>query len=518
VTAIRRRRALAARGIALAVLALVAPLSACAPERDATWSPASWAETGGVVADEPAPQPAPDAVALVPQRIRNDATGVDARWSYLPGTHAVNDAVESVVRAAIDAQVAVSGVAYTPQVHDRSAGLDRRGCESGATSAPAPDLLGAGAQTRTVVVCEIVHAAGTVLVQRLRTVRGSASGIEADDVTTIFTDVSTGQVGTGAALVADAAAVWEPLIETLRRTAGALSLVQIAPPTPDQLAALTAALGDAYLGADEVILTLPAGFTTPELAGLSAWRTPDAQHPVRVALPISAVEPLLTDLGRAIRSSSGAFAGPLSAGAAFDRTPCDLVPCMALTLDDGPGALTAGILDVLRERDSAATFYMLGQNAQRNPNTVRRVAAEGHQIGNHSWNHPYLVELTDAQIRAQLEDTGDVLRALSGQSVATFRPPGGRIDDRVLAVAGMPAVMWGVDTRDWAGPEDGALAALAIDSPRIGTIMLMHDIQAVTGRVLAEVVDGLRARGFSLVTIDALFGGAVPAGIVRHGP
>jgi peptidoglycan/xylan/chitin deacetylase (PgdA/CDA1 family) len=191
---------------------------------------------------------------------------------------------------------------------------------------------------------------------------------------------------------------------------------------------------------------------------------------------------------------------------------------MALTLDDGPSTLTPQFLDVLRDEQSAATFFMLGQNAQNFPDTVRRVAAEGHQIGNHTWNHPYLTELTKEQIEDQLGRTAGLLRDLSGQPVGTFRPPGGFIDADVVAIAGQPAILWSVDTRDWEKPADDDLARYAIDAPEVSTIMLMHDIQAGSARVFDRVVSGLRDRGFSLVTLDALFGGSVPSGIVRHGP
>jgi peptidoglycan/xylan/chitin deacetylase (PgdA/CDA1 family) len=161
---------------------------------------------------------------------------------------------------------------------------------------------------------------------------------------------------------------------------------------------------------------------------------------------------------------------------------------------------------------------MLGQNAQSYPDTVRRVAAEGHEVGNHTWNHSYLTELTKAQIESQLGRTADLLRQLSGQPVGLFRPPGGFVDGNVVAIAGQPAILWSVDTRDWAHPADADLARYAVDAPNVSSIMLMHDIQAGSARVFDQVVQGLRDRGFSLVTVDALFGGAVPGGIVRHGP
>jgi peptidoglycan/xylan/chitin deacetylase (PgdA/CDA1 family) len=88
----------------------------------------------------------------------------------------------------------------------------------------------------------------------------------------------------------------------------------------------------------------------------------------------------------------------------------------------------------------------------------------------------------------------------------------------VLGVAGMPAILWSVDTRDWAGPSDADLLAYSVSAPRIGTIMLMHDIQEGTSRIMPQLLDGLLDRGFSLVTLSKLFDGQIPGGIVRYAP
>lgn len=506
---------------AILAVAGVAGLSACAPDTDPSWQPAQWPIVGRMLTNPP---PAIDAtrIALASQRIRNDAVRVEARWAYLPGSQPLNDAVEATVRAAIGAQSEAAAMAYRPQVFGIEAGLRDRGCVPGATSRPAAEVLGAATESHTVVVCEIVHAAGSTFGQRLRVVRGSASDgavqVEADQITTLYTDVATGQVGDGASMIAEADLLWTDVVSVARRAAGGLSLVAVAPPSEQQRAALGQALQDASFVEGELVVPLPAGFTAPELEGLAGWQTPDLDHPVWVSLPRESYDPALTDFGRVIADARGPFTGPTTAGASFDRTPCDLVPCMALTLDDGPSGLTDGILDALRDRHASATFFMLGRNAQNRPDTVRRVSAEGHQIGNHTWNHPDLTTLSDERIATELSATADLLRSLSGQSVSTFRPPYGALNDRVLGVAAMPAILWSVDTRDWAGRADDDLLAYSVGAPRIGTIMLMHDIQAGTARVMPQVLDGLLDRGFSLVTVSHLFGGQIPGGIVRYAP
>lgn len=489
-------------------------LSGCAPEPVVGWQPRQWT-VDGTITTAPAP-PDPGQASTTDMRLWNDEVGIDARWATLPGAPAFNAAVEAVVRDAVQARSQISGRAYRPMVHPSDAGLGERGCTSEATPASASDVL--GNREGTVIVCEIVLARGSLFGERLRVVSTSGSADPSDTSTVIYTDVSTGEVVTEAELFTDAGALWPAYIDTLRRDAGSLSLSPVAAPTDAQLAVFRDALLRSHLTDDAVVIPVPAALTARELDGLAGWRERSRDHPQSVALSAALATRALTPFAQALIRAEGDFTGPSSAGVGFLPTPCDLVPCMALTLDDGPSGLTPQFLDVLRDEQSAATFFMLGQNAASHPDTVRRVAAEGHQIGNHTWSHPYLTELTKEQVEDELGRTAALLRELSGQPVATFRPPGGFIDEDVVAIAGEPAILWSVDTRDWEKPADDDLARYAINAPEVSTIMLMHDIQAGSARVFDRVVSGLRDRGFSLVTLDTLFGGSVPSGIVRHGP
>lgn len=501
------------------VLAMTAVLASCASPTDRSWQPAAWPVEGRVLDALPdAEAPLIDLGATVPvdYRLRNDEVGIDARWAGLPGDQPVNARIEQVIREAITAREDATGAAYHPQAFPVGAGLAERGCTAGATQAPAAEIL--GDRTGAVVVCEVVFASGTIFGEAVRIVTGAPDAIESDTTTTIYTDIATGVVAASDELVNDPSALWEPYVEVLRRAYGSLSIAPVTSASPEQLAVLTSALGGAVLQGGEFVIPVPADVHAAELDGLRAWQDRDLAEPRYVALSTAAIETALSPLGAAVASASGPFAGPVSQGAGFEPTPCDLMPCMAMTLDDGPSSLTPGFLDALRDQDAAATFFMLGQSANAYPDTVRRVAAEGHQIGNHTWNHPYLTALTDREIQSQLGRTRELLQSLSGQPIATFRPPGGFVNNHVVAVAGQPAIMWSVDTRDWAAPDDASLAALAISEPKPGTIILMHDIQKGTSRVFAQVIAGLRDRGFALVTIDALFGSTVPQGIIRHGP
>ncbi len=316
----------------------------------------------------------------------------------------------------------------------------------------------------------------------------------------------------GAELWTDAAAdvLGAQIVEALLRDAGALSLRPAAIAEPEQVDHLRAGLATTVPATGgALVFTIAPGFSTAALGDLGV---PATIEPLAIAVPADVAAEVLTPFGARLSAAAGQpYSGPQPTTASADRSSCDLVPCVALTYDDGPSGLTPRLLDILRDERASATFYMLGQSAAGAPDTVRRVSAEGHEIGNHTWNHPHLPELTDAEISSQLDRTAGVLRELSGQPVASFRPPYGEFTARVLQAAGAPAILWTVDTRDWAGPADDVLISRAVDGAAPGGIILFHDTHDRTVRVTPAVLAGLRDRGFTMVTVTQLFGGRLPA-------
>jgi peptidoglycan-N-acetylglucosamine deacetylase len=135
---------------------------------------------------------------------------------------------------------------------------------------------------------------------------------------------------------------------------------------------------------------------------------------------------------------------------------------LALTFDDGPNpAFTPRLLDVLAEHGVPATFFMLGGRAQTNQELVRRIAAAGHLIGNHSWSHLNLAMSAAEKIREELTETRDTLEQITGMPVKFFRPPFGARRPVTLAVArelGMTPVMWNAMTSDWEEPSAEKIA------------------------------------------------------------
>lgn len=135
---------------------------------------------------------------------------------------------------------------------------------------------------------------------------------------------------------------------------------------------------------------------------------------------------------------------------------------LALTFDDGPNpACTPRLLDLLARHELRATFFLLGCRAQAEPDLVRRIAAAGHLIGNHSWSHPNLALAGRKRIGEELARTSDVLEQLAGAPVKYFRPPFGARRPAVLRLAralGMVPVLWNAMTSDWSQPSAERIA------------------------------------------------------------
>lgn len=136
---------------------------------------------------------------------------------------------------------------------------------------------------------------------------------------------------------------------------------------------------------------------------------------------------------------------------------------IALTFDDGPNPeWTPKLLDILANHDVKATFFMLGKFAEAQPELVRRVAGEGHLIGNHSWSHPKLSKCSAKRIKEELKRTQDAIEQMIGSPVRFFRPPFGARRPAVFRIArelGLETVLWNAMTNDWSEPLSEKIAA-----------------------------------------------------------
>lgn len=184
-------------------------------------------------------------------------------------------------------------------------------------------------------------------------------------------------------------------------------------------------------------------------------------------------------------------------------------PMVALTYDDGPFPKVSNrILNCLSKHDSVATFFMLGQNVKRYPKVVQRKAQLGMELGSHTWSHPNLLELKKKDIKAEINKTNNALINACGQSASVFRPPYGNIDDKILKIVDMPAVLWSVDTLDWKSRKAKSVVnvvkKIEKEDGLDGRVILMHSLYPSTAKATEMLVPWLKKKGYQLVTVSEL--------------
>ncbi len=188
---------------------------------------------------------------------------------------------------------------------------------------------------------------------------------------------------------------------------------------------------------------------------------------------------------------------------------------VCLTFDDGPdGVFTPKVLDALEKYGVHGSFFCIGQNVHRFPGVIRRIDRDGSLALSHTWDHADLSRLSDRAIRNEITRTGDEIAGVIGKRPAIMRPPYGAVNGRVigdLQGANYKIVIWSIDTLDWSQKDKENIARNVLDNVRPGEIILMHcnaDRQA-TVDALPEVIAGLRARRYSLLTLSQMLG--IPA-------
>lgn len=186
-------------------------------------------------------------------------------------------------------------------------------------------------------------------------------------------------------------------------------------------------------------------------------------------------------------------------------------PVVAMTFDDGPHpSLTPRLLDLLAARNLRATFYLIGNRVVQYPAIARRIAAEGHEIGNHSWSHPFLDGYSDSAVIREIDRTTDAIYQITGRPPVTFRPPYGAFNRRqrlmLHAARSMPTVLWSVDPQDWRRPGASVVADRILGHSSSGSIILSHDIHSGTIDAMPRALDGLTERGLRFATMSQMLG------------
>jgi peptidoglycan/xylan/chitin deacetylase (PgdA/CDA1 family) len=186
---------------------------------------------------------------------------------------------------------------------------------------------------------------------------------------------------------------------------------------------------------------------------------------------------------------------------------------VALTFDDGPDPLhTLALLEILDRYDALATFFCIGMQAMAYPQLVGEIAAHGHAIGNHTWSHPFLLDLGTHEFSEQLDRTNEAIDAATGRTPTFFRPPYGARTPEIIqqvTASGMAFTLWDVDPRDWSMPGADRIAEAVREQARHGSIILLHDgggDRSQTVSALPRMLDNLLDCGYRLTTMDQLSG------------
>ncbi len=197
-------------------------------------------------------------------------------------------------------------------------------------------------------------------------------------------------------------------------------------------------------------------------------------------------------------------------------------PMVALTFDDGPSAHTDRLLDAFAEHGGKGTFFVVGNLVSDRKDTVIRMAAEGHEIAGHSWNHRQLTTLSGDDLKKQLLNTRAKIYDITGVDATLMRPPYGSFNDDVKAMCkeyGISMVNWSVDTLDWKYRDADTVYQSVMNQAKDGAIILCHDLHGTTVDAMERAIPALLEEGYQLVTVTQLLtsqGGEIKPGNVYY--
>ena len=211
-------------------------------------------------------------------------------------------------------------------------------------------------------------------------------------------------------------------------------------------------------------------------------------------------------LAVAVWAAERPLMGSTAAAAAPRERGEEEVHYVALTFDDGPSPrCTPQLLDGLQERGAHATFFVVGCQVIKDPDIVERMAAEGHQVGNHSYDHGELDKLTPEQAAADMEKNEALLRQLLGEGSYWVRPPYGLLSEEEQRMLTVPVINWSVDTEDWKSKDAGKILDIISRPIDDGDIVLLHDRYLNSVEAALQAIDHLQQQNYRFVTVEELF-------------
>jgi peptidoglycan/xylan/chitin deacetylase (PgdA/CDA1 family) len=197
-----------------------------------------------------------------------------------------------------------------------------------------------------------------------------------------------------------------------------------------------------------------------------------------------------------------------------DQVDCSKVKCVALTFDDGPSPFTDRLLQILKDNDAKATFFLIGNKVAANPAGAKRIVDAGMEVGNHTWEHPNMTTIPPELIPSQISKANDAISAATGQTPKLMRTAGGLINDNVLAAAkqqGMADINWDVIPFDWINDANTSATTYMLKTQiKPGSVVLFHDTYSSTVDVVYQFMPVLKANGYRVVTVSQLLGPRAP--------
>lgn len=203
-------------------------------------------------------------------------------------------------------------------------------------------------------------------------------------------------------------------------------------------------------------------------------------------------------------------------GTIYRVHPSDKV--VALTFDDGPSFVwTPKILDELKNAGVKATFFMVGEHVAKYPEVARRVAQEGHEIGNHTYDHHVLIYYKEGELEKEIRDTEAIIKNITGKATNYFRPPKSWLTSREKAIIkgmGYKIILWSLNAKDWVNFDDKYIIRYIVKNIKAGDIILFHDSggafnteggdRSETVMTIPRLIEKLKEKGYKFVTITGL--------------
>lgn len=179
-------------------------------------------------------------------------------------------------------------------------------------------------------------------------------------------------------------------------------------------------------------------------------------------------------------------------------------PLVALTFDDGPSKYTNEILNILKENNTCATFFVLGNKVSHYQDIVIKTLENGNEIGNHTYNHKWLSHLDEIKIKEQISKTQEIIFENVRFLPTLFRPSYGDVPKKIRSEIDLEVILWNVDTLDWKLKNKNQIVKRATNNVKDGDIILMHDTYKRTKDALPEIISILKEKGFQFVTVSEL--------------